>query len=225
MKSMLTGIAALTITFVQGTTVIHETFDDLDAERFLTEIPNQYTQVRDGVLWTRGDTGTPYPPMVFMPIRGNDLTISFRFRQLGDGEWLWFFVDGDDGFGGSDHMLRVKLLRDAIRLQVDSHTLDADHPGLDKLRGRRKDPVSGAYRINEFLPVEKLDLSDNDWHEVKIVFHDSSVAISLEESKWSTTLDRPAFTGAKEKVIWMQKGGEQGIEIDDIRVEPTDTSE
>jgi len=79
---------------------IHETFDaPFDAKRFLTPIPNKNTEVRDGVLWTRGSSGGKYPPMVYLPVQGKDLTISFRYRHLGAGGMIWFFVDGDDGFG------------------------------------------------------------------------------------------------------------------------------
>lgn len=148
-----------------------ETFDDaFDAKRFTTPIPNKNTRVRDGALWTHGSSGGKYPPMVYLPAAGTDLTISFRDRHLGDGGWLWFFVDGDDGYGGVDHMLRVKLLRDAVQLQVDAHSRDADHP-LRQKPERPADPVSGAYRLNEFLPLEKVTmLPEGTWREVQLMF-------------------------------------------------------
>ncbi len=94
---------------------IHETFGaDFNARRFITPIPNKNTQVRDGVLWTHGTSGGKYPPMVYLGVEGKDLTISFRYRHLAGGGMLWFFVDGDDGFGSEDHMLRVKLLREGV---------------------------------------------------------------------------------------------------------------
>ena len=73
-------------------TVFRESFDAFDASRFSTEIPNEYTQVRDGVLWTHGTPEGIYPPIVAMPIKGHDLEISFRYRQLEDDGWLWFLV-------------------------------------------------------------------------------------------------------------------------------------
>ncbi len=72
---------------------IHEAFDtNFDATRFLTPIPNKNTEVRDGVLWTHGSSGGKYPPMVYLPVQGKDLTISFRYRHLAAGAgygFLW----------------------------------------------------------------------------------------------------------------------------------------
>ncbi len=205
---------------IQAADSILETFDaTFDAKRFSTPIPNKNTEVREGVLWTRGASGGKYPPMVYLPIEGRDMTLTFRYRHLGEGGWLWFFVDGDDGFGSVDHMLRVKLLRDSIQLQVDSHSLDDKHP-LRQRNERPADRFSKAYRLNEFLPVEKVDLSANDWHSVQLVFKSESVVLRLDENLWSKTLLRPNFNAAKRKLLWMQNGGEKGIEIDDIHVEP-----
>jgi hypothetical protein len=200
--------------------IIRETFDaSFDAKRFSTPIPNKNTEVRDGVLWTRGSSGGKYPPMVYLPVLGKDLTISFRYRHLGDGGMVWFFVDGDDGFGSVDHMLRVKLLRDSITLEVDAHTKDPKHPLRQNTR--EADPVSGAFRTNEYLPADKVDLSTNTWREVRLVFQGGSVTVSLDGKVWTKTLSRPCFNESKRKLLWMQNGGEKGIEIDDIHIEPT----
>jgi hypothetical protein len=201
--------------------IIHETFDaGFDAKRFSTPIPNKNTEVRDGVLWTRGSSGGKYPPMVYLPVQGRDLTISFRYRHLGDGGWLWLFVDGDDGFGSEDHLLRVKLLRHGIQLQVDGHSKDPNHPMRQKT-DRPADKVSGAYRLNEFFPVEKVDLSRNDWRSVKLAFQGEQVTLRVDDQLWSKTLSRPGFNVTKRKLLWMQNGGQKGIEIDDIHIEPT----
>jgi hypothetical protein len=189
-------LLAFTLGALSAAEPIHEAFDaTFDAKRFTTPIPNKNTEVRDGVLWTRGSSGGKYPPMVYLPVEGKDLSISFRYRHLGDGGWLWFFVDGDDGFGSVDHMLRVKLLRDSVTLEVDAHTKDPNHPLLQK--SRPADAVSGAFRTNEHFPAEKIDLSTNAWRTVKLVFN-----------------------AGKRKLLWMQNGGEKGIEIDDIHVVP-----
>lgn len=202
----------------------HENFDgDFDPGRFLTPIPNKNTSIRDGALWTRGASGGKYPPMVYLPVQGTDLTISFRYRHLGEGGWLWFFVDGDDGFGSVDHMLRVKLLRDGVQLQVDSHSLDANDPMRQKSE-RPADPVSHAYRLNEFLPMEKVDLSGSGWRKVQLIFKGETVIVNLDDKIWSRTLSRPCFNAAKRKLLWMQNGGEAGLEIDDITITPTDPS-
>ena len=140
--------ALILLTLSHAAEPIRESFGvEFDAKRFLTPIPNKNTSVRDGVLWTRGASGGKYPPMVYLPVEGKDLTISFRYRQLAAGGWLWFFVDGDDGFGSEDHMLRVKLLREGVQLQVDAHSKDANHP-LRQKNGRPPDKKSGAYRLN-----------------------------------------------------------------------------
>jgi len=202
------------------TVSIHETFDaHFDAKRFITPIPNKNTEVRDGVLWTRGSSGGKYPPMVYLAVEGKDLTISFRYRHLGDGGMVWFFVDGDDGFGSEDHMLRVKLLRDGVQLEVDAHSKDEHHPLRQNTRPA--DKVSGAYRLNEFFPLEKVDLKSNDWREVKLVFQDEKVVISIDGKLWSKTLSRANFNAGKRKLLWMQNGGEKGIEIDDVHVQST----
>ncbi|MEY5011630.1 MAG: hypothetical protein RLZZ253_2769 [Verrucomicrobiota bacterium] len=57
---------------------------------------------------------------------------------------------------------------------------------------RPADPVSKVYRTNEFFPAEKVDLSK-----------------------------QPNFDATKRKLLWMQNGGEKGIEIDDVVVLPT----
>jgi len=200
---------------------IEESFgSDFDAKRFSTPIPNKNTQVRDGVLWTHGSSGGKYPPMVYLPVEGADLTLSFRYRHLADGGWLWFFVDGDDGFGSEDHLLRVKLLRHGIQLQVDGHSKDPNHP-LRQKTDRPADKVSGAYRLNEMLPMEKVDLSRNEWVSVQLIFEAEQVTLHVGDQLWSQTLSRSGFKAAKRKLLWMQNGGQAGIELDDIKVHST----
>jgi arylsulfatase A-like enzyme len=203
--------------FEQAPFSFSETFDEFDPARFQTKIPNGNTQVRDGVLWTRGESGGKYPPMVYLGVEGKDLEISFRYRHLEDGGMVWFFVDGDDGFGSVDHMLRVKLNRTGVQLQIDSHSLDPNHPDRQN-NGRPADRVSGAYRLNKKLPQEDVDLSANVWRQVKVVFQGDTVTISVDGEQWSTTLKQACFNATKRKLLWMQKGGEKGIEIDDVKV-------
>ena len=199
---------------------IHETFGaDFDAKRFSTPIPNKNTEVRDGVLWTRGSSGGKYPPMVYLPVEGKDLTISFRYRHLGDGGMVWFFVDGEDGFGSEDHMLRVKLLRDGVQLEVDAHSKDEHHPL--RQNNRPADKISGVYRLNEFFPLEKVDLTKNEWRDVKLTFLGPEVNICVGGTLWNKTLNRENFNAGKRMLHWMQNGGEQGIELDDIHVTAT----
>lgn len=193
-----------------------ETFEPIHAERFLTPIPNKNTEVRDGVLWTRGSSGGKYPPMVYLGVEGADLTLSFRYRHLQSGGWLWFFVDGDDGFGSTDHLLRVKLLRTGLQLQVDGHSKDPAHP--QRQMKREADAVSGAYRLNEVLPLQPLSLQENVWHEVKLTFRGDTLSLHLDGQLYVDALKRPGFTGQKRKLLWMQNGGEKGIELDDLRV-------
>jgi len=194
-----------------------ETFDDFDPARFQTEIPNSNTQVRNSVLWTRGESGGKYPPMVYLGVEGQDLEISFRYRHLEDGGMVWFFVDGDDGFGSVDHMLRVRLNRTGIQLQIDSHSLDPNHPDRQN-NGRPADKISGAYRLNKKLPQEDVDFSANAWRQVKLIFEGDTVTITVDGKAWGKTVKHACFSAAKRKLLWMQKGGEKGIEIDDVKV-------
>ena len=189
-----------------------------DPKKFLTPIPNKNTSVRDGVMWTRGASGGKYPPMVYLALDGKDLTMSFRYRHLDKGGMLWLFVDGDDGFGSVDHMLRVRLNRDSVVLEVDGHTFDKNHPLLQK--NLPPLAVSGSLRTNEFLPAEKVDLSANEWRTVRLVFKGDNVDMSVD-GKWQRTLKRPNFDATKRKLLWMQNGGAAGIEIDDVLVTPT----
>ena len=189
-----------------------------DAKKFITPLPNKNTSIRDGVMWTHGSSGGKYPPMVYLALAGKDLTMSFRYRHLEKGGMLWLFVDGDDGYGSVDHMLRVRLNRDSVVLEVDAHTLDPKHPLRQNTR--EADPVSKAYRTNEYLPAEKVDLSDTEWRTVKLVFKGDTVDMSVD-GKWKHPLKRPNFDATKRKLLWMQNGGEKGIEIDDVIVTPT----
>lgn len=189
-----------------------------DAKKFITPLPNKNTSIRDGVMWTHGSSGGKYPPMVYLSLAGKDLTMSFRYRHLDKGGMLWLFVDGDDGFGSVDHMLRVRLNRDSVVLEVDAHSLDPKHPLRQNTR--EPDPVSKAYRTNEYLPAEKVDLSANEWRTVKLIFKGDTVDMSVD-GKWKHTLKRPNFDAIKRKLLWMQNGGEKGIEIDDVVVTPT----
>ncbi len=195
---------------------VHEDFGPgFDARKFLTPIPNKNTSVRDGVLWTRGSSGGKYPPMVYLALNGKDLTLSFRYRHLGQGGMLWLFVDGDDGYGAVDHMLRVKLLRDSVALEVDAHSPDPKHPLRQKTR--EADPVSKVYRTNELFAPEKADLSANTWRTVKLIFKGDTVDMSVD-GVWSRRLTRANFDATKRKLLWMQNGGDAGIEIDDVAV-------
>jgi len=189
-----------------------------DAKKFLTPIPNKNTSIREGVMWTHGSSGGKYPPMVYLALGGKDLTMSFRYRHLEKGGMLWLFVDGDDGYGGTDHMLRVRLNRDSVVLEVDGHTFDKSHPLLQK--NFPPLAVSGSLRTNEVLPATKVDLSDDGWRNVKLAFKGDSVVMSID-GKWSQSLKRPNFDAPKRKLLWMQNGGEKGIEIDDVLVIPT----
>jgi hypothetical protein len=56
---------------------------------------------------------------------------------------------------------------------------------------------------------------------VKIVFRGEEVVITVDGQTWSKTLTRPNFNAAKRKLLWMQNGGEAGVELDDIQVTPT----
>jgi hypothetical protein len=189
-----------------------------DAKKFITPIPNKNTVIRDGVMWTHGSSGGKYPPMVYLALDGKDLTMSFRYRHLENGGMLWLFVDGDDGYGGTDHMLRVRLNRESIVLEVDGHTYDKNHPLLQKNFSPLA--VSGSLRTNEYFPAEKVDLSANDWRTVKLAFKGDTVDMSVD-GKWRHQLKRLNFDATKRKLLWMQNGGEKGIEIDDVVVEPT----
>ncbi len=72
--------------------------------------------------------------------------------------------------------------------------------------------------MNERFPQEPVDLSANVWREVKLTFQGDTVAISVDSKTWSKTLKHACFNAAKRKLLWMQSGGEKGIEIDDIVV-------
>lgn len=195
----------------------HETFERFDPSRFRTKIPNRNTEVREGVLWTHGESGGKYPPMIYLDAEGQDLEISFRYRHLEDGGMVWFFVDGDDGYGSIDHLLRIKLLRGGVQLQVDGHSLDPNHP--ERLnRDRPADKVSGAYRLTRRVAMEKVDLSENTWRTVSLTFRGRVVEISVDGGAWRKTVEDSGFAVTKRKLLWMLKGGEKGIEIDDIRI-------
>ncbi|MCX7006967.1 MAG: hypothetical protein NTY53_06915, partial [Kiritimatiellaeota bacterium] len=121
-------------------------------------------------------------------------------------------------YGSVDHMLRLKLLRDSIALEVDAHSPDPKHPLRQKIR--EADPVSKVYRTNEFFTPEKAELSTNAWRAVKLIFKGDTVDLSVE-GVWSRRLTRKNFDATKRKLLWMQNGGEAGIEIDDVIVIPT----
>ena len=167
-----------------------------------------------------GESGGKYQPLVSLGVDGKDLTVSFRYRHLEQGGMVWFFVDGDDGYGSVDHMLRVKLMRTGIQLQIDSHSLDPNHPDRQN-NSRPADKVSGAYRLNTKYPRDSIDLTKNRWHDVKIQFSGETVTITLDEKKWKKTLKHACFDQEKCKILWMQNGGGKGVELDDIHVTQT----
>ena len=216
--ALLTALLLVGCATPETFTVREDFGPGFDAKKFLTPLPNKNTSVRDGVMWTRGSSGGKYPPMVTLALAGKDLTMSFRYRHLEKGGMLWLFVDGDDGYGSVDHLLRVRLNRDSVVLEVDAHTLDPKHPLRQNTR--EADPVSKAYRTNEHFPAEKVDLSANEWRTVKLMFKGDTVDMSVD-GKWQHTLKRPNFDATKRKLLWMQNGGAGGIEIDDVIVTQT----
>lgn len=206
----------------------HETFDQVQVDRF-NKFDSKNSSIRDGVLFTQGSSGGKYPPMVGFPIDETDCTISFRYRFLGDSKMIWLFIDGDDSYGGQDHVLRVKLMRDAVGLQVDAHTKDPKHPQLLKnLANRRKqspakkdrppDPVSGAYRVSEQLKPEPIHLRDNRWHTLSLAFKGDQVSIRIDDDRWSKNLTRPGFAFKKNMLLLLIAGSNEGIEIDDLKI-------
>ncbi len=66
-----------------------------------------------------------------------------------------------------------------------------------------------------------MDLTAGAWREVKLVFRGEEVVITLDGRTWSKTLRRANFNASKRKLLWMQNGGEAGIELDDIHVSST----
>ena len=78
-------------------------------------------------------------------------------------------------------------------------------------------------RNGEFLLLEKVDLTANNWHEVKLIFRGEEIIITVDAETSSRTLKRANFDAAKRKLLWMQNGGNQGIELDDIHITPTVT--
>jgi len=207
-----------------------ENFDNFDPSRFQTKIPNKNTRIRNGVLWTHGESGGKYPPMVHLDlsaleIKGEkheykDLEISFRYRYLQPGSMIWFFLDGDDGYGSVDHLLRVKLLPTGVQLQIDSHTLDANHPDRQN-KDRPADKISAAFRLSQKLPKVLVELKTSQWHDVKVVFRSNTAAISVDDDAYSQTLRHNCFNTTKRKMLWMQKSGDEGIEIDDVVIRNT----
>ncbi len=128
----------------------------------------------------------------------------------------WLVVDS--GYGAVDYMLRVRLKRDSAALEIDGHSPDPKHPL--RQNNRKADPVSNVYRTNEFLPAEPVDLSANEWHTVKLRFKGDTVDMSVD-ALWTRQIKRSNFDTTKRKLLWMQNGGTQGIEIDDVSVLPT----
>jgi hypothetical protein len=59
------------------------------------------------------------------------------------------------------------------------------------------------------------------WHHVRVQFSGETVTINLDEKKWKKTLRHACFDQEKQKVLWMQNGGEKGVELDDIHVTQT----
>ena len=55
------------------------------------------------------------------------------------------------------------------------------------LTDREADLVSKAYRTNEHLPAEKVDLSSNEWRTVRLAFKGDNVDMSVD-GKWQRTL-------------------------------------
>ena len=202
-----------------------ENFDNFDPRRFQTKIPNQNSRIRKGVLWTHGESGGKYPPMIHLDltplkVENKDLEISFRFRFLQEDSLIWFFIDGDDGFGSVDHLLRVKLLPTGVQLQIDSHTLDANHPDRQN-KDRPADKISAAFRLSQKLPKVLVELKTSQWHDVKVVFRSNTAAISVDDDAYSQTLRHNCFNTTKRKMLWMQKSGDEGIEIDDVVIRNT----
>ena len=194
----------------------HETFEVLKPEHF-TQFPEKNATIRNGVLWTHGESGGKYPPTVGFPIAETDGTISFRYRHLSKDGMIWLFINGEDGFGSYDHILRVKVTRKSVALQVDAHTKDPKGPNVQPTRP--PDKISGAYRAPEQLPPEIVkNLDDDAWHELEITFKDDQVEITLDRRLWKTKLSRPGFAFEKQEIAIFLAGGEQGIEIDDLKV-------
>jgi hypothetical protein len=69
--------------------------------------------------------------------------------------------------------------------------------------------------------MEKVDLTKNEWRDVQLTFLGPEVNISVGGTLWTKTLNRENFNAGKRKLLWMQNGGEAGIELDDIHVTAT----
>jgi len=52
---------------------------------------------------------------------------------------------------------------------------------------------------------------------VKLVFCGEEVFIIVDGQTWSKTLTRPTSTPPSAIILWMQNGGESGVEQDDIQ--------
>jgi hypothetical protein len=65
-----------------------------------------------------------------------------------------------------------------------------------------------------------VDLSSSTWRTVQLRFKGDTVDMAVE-GLWTRQLKRPHFDATKRKLLWMQNGGEKGIEIDAVVVTPT----
>ena len=184
-----------------------------------SKFDKNHSQIRNGVVYTKGRGTKKYPPSLGIPIKETDCAITFKYRQLGDGKAIIFFINGDDSFGGFDHTFRIYLLRNGIKLQVDAHTKNKNELSeKQKQRNRPPNKTSGAYRNCEARPFKKVNLNDDKWHTVEIVFKGKNVKVSLD-GKLVESLDRRGFAFEKNELYFMQDGGEKGLELGHFNIE------
>lgn len=78
--------------------------------------------------------------------------------------------------------------------------------------------MSGAFRLSQKLQKDVVNLKINQWHDVSVTFRNHEVTISVDRQIWSKTLQHSCLNTKERKLLWMQKGGDQGIEIDDLKI-------
>jgi hypothetical protein len=66
-----------------------------------------------------------------------------------------------------------------------------------------------------------VDLKRNDWRTVQLAFLGEKVNVSIDGKLRSKELVRTNFNDNKRNLLWMQNGGEEGLELDDVHIEAT----
>jgi hypothetical protein len=187
--------------------------------------PKSWT-VSDGVLEGVCAADDSHGPAVFAPLKGHDLTASYKVKLDEKGNCL-MLIDGESTFGGSAHLLRVSIYGNTLAIAQDrgmpqSHIEQGAARAAAIKAGKTVPPPTAEqladpkfYRTERLAGVP-LQTKPGAWIKIDVALKGNDVTVTINDAQMLTAKGT-VFDVAKSKLVFLVGQGKK-VWIDDVRV-------